>query len=158
MSCGWENWSMRRWSEFAYWMIISLLDLPHISQPTSWTQSPITWHTAQRDAKPKQKGILWCSISFLLFPRPLACTKGQRNTCLSDSPGVCSPLGTRWMRWTKTPPKYWPNSMSQPWLGWGKMNALLDDCRHWKSAALLSAGTRDLVRVTWWCELWVTSS
>lgn len=39
VSCGWENWSMRRWNEFAYWMIIPLLDLPHISQPTSWAKA-----------------------------------------------------------------------------------------------------------------------
>lgn len=38
-SCGWENWSMRRWNEFAYWMIIPLPDLPPISQPSSWAKA-----------------------------------------------------------------------------------------------------------------------
>lgn len=102
-------------------------------------QSLIIQRTVQMEAKPKKQGILWYLISFdlFLFPRPLACTRGQRNTPsfvtgLTDSAGVYNPWGTHWLHWTMTPPKYWPNSMSQPWLRMGKMNALFDDCHHWK--------------------------
>lgn len=49
VSCGWENWSMRRWNEFAYWMIIPLADLPHISQPTSWAKALLY------DIQPRQR-------------------------------------------------------------------------------------------------------
>lgn len=66
VSCGWENWSMRRWNEFAYWMIIPYQFASHLTAHVLG-QSPVIWHTAQTEAKPKKQGILWYSISFLLF-------------------------------------------------------------------------------------------
>lgn len=49
VSCGWQNWSMRRWNEFAYWTIIPLPHLPHISQPTSWAKALLC------DIQPRQR-------------------------------------------------------------------------------------------------------
>lgn len=102
----------------------------------------MTYSPDRGKAKETRNPMILNLVSSFLFPRPLKCTKGQRNTqsfvtCLSDSPRVCSPSGTHWMSWTMTPPKYWPNSVSQPWLGEKKVNALFDDCRHWKSGCVI---------------------
>lgn len=101
-----------------------------------------TYSPGRGKAKETRNPMILNLVSSFLFPRPLACTKGQRNTpsfvtCLSDSCGVCSPSGTHWMCWTMTPPKYWTNSVSQPSLGGKKMNALFDDCCHWKSGCVI---------------------
>lgn len=94
------------------------------------------------EAKETRKSMILNLVSSFLFPRPLACTKGQRNspsfvTRLSDSPAVYSPSSIHWMHRTITPPKYWPNSVSQPWLGGEEMNVLFHGCHHWKSGCFL---------------------
>lgn len=106
-----------------------------------------TYSPDRGKAKDPRNPMILSLISSFLVPRPLARTKGQRNTpsfvtWLNDSPGVCSPSGTHWMRWTITPPKYWPNSVSQPWLGGGKMNELFDDCYHWKWGCVIVRWSR----------------
>lgn len=108
-------------------------------------QNPIYYMTSSPDrgkAKGTRNPVILNLISSFLFPRMLACTKGQRNIPVfvkrvSDSPGVCSPSGTFWMCWTMTPPKYWPNSVPRPWLGGKDMNTLFDNCHHWKLASVI---------------------
>lgn len=102
----------------------------------------MTYSPDRGKAKETRNPVILNLISSFLLPRALACTKGQRNIpifvkCLSDSPGVCSPLGTFWMCWTMTPPKYWLNSVPQPWLGGKEMNTPFDNCHHWKSASVI---------------------
>lgn len=93
-------------------------------------------------AKETRNPMILNLVLCFLFPRPLTCTKAQRNipsfaTSLTDSPRGCSPWGTHRMHWTMTTPKYWPNSVLV--LTWeGK-----DECTVWWLSPLK-------IMLCWW--------
>lgn len=165
VSCGWENWSMRRWNEFAYWMIIPLPDLPHISQPTSWAKALLC------DIQPRQRQSQRSKESYD--------TQSQLFFSFSKATNMC--------KRTKQHPKLWNISEWQPWClqsfghslnTWNNDTAKILTQQH---ASALTQGERDectlwwllllkirlcycqleqerLLRVTWWRKLEVTYS
>lgn len=105
-------------------------------------QSPFIERIAQIEAEPKKQGTLWYLISFCIFffqdhqhvQKHKETSQALQQVWLTALeaavPGALTECTEQWQLQNIDP------TASRSWLGKGKMNALFDDCHHWKSCCV----------------------